>query len=170
MTPIPTEDQVQAVLALIDLERLWAPEQAGASLYIRPFMIGTQDSLGVKPSNRYLFAVFLSPSGPYYPAGVTEPVKLLVTKRFHRAAPGGTGALKTGGNYAASLRAGEAAHHVGASQVLYLDTTDTYIEEAGAMNHYHVTRDGRLVIPTFTDSILRSVSSATGLALGQPAP
>ncbi len=169
MPTIPVKDQVQAVLALLDVERLWFPEQEGASLYIRPFMIGTQDSLGVKPSDRYLFCVFLSPSGPYYPKGFTEPVKLLVTKRFHRAAPGGTGALKTGGNYAASLRAGEVAHHVGASQVLYLDTTDTYIEEAGAMNHYHVTRDGRLVIPTFTDSILRSVTSESVLALGKEA-
>jgi len=169
MPTIPVADQVQAILALLDVERLWFPEQEGASLYIRPFMIGTQDSLGVKPSNRYLFCVFLSPSGPYYPAGFTKPVKLLVTKRFHRAAPGGTGALKTGGNYAASLRAGEVAHGLGASQVLYLDTTDTFIEEAGAMNHYHVTRDGRLVIPTFTDSILRSVTAETVLALGKAA-
>ncbi len=169
MPTIPVGDQVEAVLALLDVERLWFPEQEGASLYVRPFMIGTQDSLGVKPSNRYLFCVFLSPSGPYYPAGFTKPVKLLVTKRFHRAAPGGTGALKTGGNYAASLRAGEVAHELGASQVLYLDTTDTFIEEAGAMNHYHVTRDGRLVIPTFTDTILRSVTSESVLALGKAA-
>ena len=169
MPTIPVADQVQAILALLDVERLWFPEQEGASLYIRPFMIGTQDSLGVKPSNRYLFCVFLSPSGPYYPAGFTKPVKLLVTRRFHRAAPGGTGALKTGGNYAASLKAGEEAHALGASQVLYLDTTDTFIEEAGAMNHFHVTRDGRLVIPTFTDSILRSVTSESVLALGKAA-
>jgi branched-chain amino acid aminotransferase len=169
MPTIPVEDQVQAVLALLDVERLWFPEQEGASLYVRPFMIGTQDSLGVKPSSRYLFCVFLSPSGPYYPAGFTKPVKLLVTKRFHRAAPGGTGALKTGGNYAASLRAGEVAHELGASQVLYLDTTDTFIEEAGAMNHFHVTRDGRLVIPTFTDTILRSITSESVLALGKAA-
>jgi branched-chain amino acid aminotransferase len=169
MPTIPVEDQVQAILALLDVERLWFPEQEGASLYIRPFMIGTQDSLGVKPSNRYLFCVFLSPSGPYYPAGFTKPVKLLVTKRFHRAAPGGTGALKTGGNYAASLKAGEVAHELGASQVLYLDTTDTFIEEAGAMNHYHVTRDGRLVIPSFTDTILRSVTSESVIALGRAA-
>lgn len=169
MPTIPVEDQVQAVLALLDVDRLWFPEQEGASLYIRPFMIGTQDSLGVKPSSRYLFCVFLSPSGPYYPAGFTKPVKLLVTRRFHRAAPGGTGALKTGGNYAASLMAGEVAHSLGASQVLYLDTTDTFIEEAGAMNHFHVTRDGRLVIPTFTDSILRSITSESVLALGKAA-
>lgn len=169
MPTIPVADQVEAVLALLDVERLWFPEQEGASLYVRPFMIGTQDSLGVKPSNRYLFCVFLSPSGPYYPAGFTKPVKLLVTRRFHRAAPGGTGALKTGGNYAASLRAGEVAHELGASQVLYLDTTDTFIEEAGAMNHYHVTRDGRLVIPSFTDSILRSITSESVIALGKAA-
>jgi len=169
MPTIPVEDQVQAILALLDVERLWFPEQEGASLYVRPFMIGTQDSLGVKPSSRYLYCVFLSPSGPYYPAGFTKPVKLLVTKRFHRAAPGGTGALKTGGNYAASLKAGEVAHELGASQVLYLDTTDSFIEEAGAMNHFHVTRDGRLVIPSFTDTILRSVTSESVLALGKAA-
>ncbi len=167
MPPVPPADQVQAILALLDVERLWFPEQEGASLYVRPFMIATQDSLGVKPSNRYLFCVFLSPSGPYYPAGFQEPVKLLVTRRFHRAAPGGTGAMKTGGNYAASLMAGEVAHKLGASQVLYLDTADRYIEEAGAMNHYHVTRDGRLVIPSFTDTILRSVTSESVLELGQ---
>jgi branched-chain amino acid aminotransferase len=132
-------------------------------------MIGTQDSLGVKPSNRYLFCVFLSPSGPYYPAGFTQPIKLLISRRFHRAAPGGTGALKTGGNYAASLMAGVVAHQRGASQVLFLDTTDTFIEEAGAMNHFHVTRGGRLVIPTFTDSILRSITSESVLALGKEA-
>jgi branched-chain amino acid aminotransferase len=167
MPVIPVEDQVEAILTLLDVDRLWFPEQHGASLYIRPFMIGTQDSLGVKSSNRFLFCVLLSPSGPYYPAGFTEPVKLLITKRFHRAAPGGTGAMKTGGNYAASLRAGVVAHELGASQVLFLDTTDTYIEEAGAMNHYHVTRDGRLVTPARTDTILRGITSESVTALGR---
>jgi len=164
--PIPEADQVEAVLALIDVERLWYPVQEGASLYIRPFVFGTQDSLGVKPSATYTFCVFLTPSGPYYPAGFQEPVKLLVTRRFHRAAPGGTGAFKTGGNYAASLQAGEAAHALGASQVLYLDVTDRFVEEAGSMNHFHVTRDGRLLIPTFSDTILRSITSESVLELG----
>jgi branched-chain amino acid aminotransferase len=166
MPTIPAADQVEAILALLDVERLWCPAQEGASLYIRPFMIGTQDSLGVKPSNRYLYCVFLSPSGPYYPAGFSEPVKLLISKRFHRAAPGGTGAFKTGGNYAASLMAGEVAHRHGASQVLYLDATDRFIEEAGSMNHFHVTRGGTLLIPSFTDSVLRSVTSESVLELG----
>ena len=169
MPAVPEADQVQAILALLDVERLWAPHQEGASLCIRPFMIGTQDSLGVKPSARYLYCVFLSPSGPYYPAGFQEPVKLLVTRRFHRAAPGGTGAFKTGGNYAASLMAGEVAHEHGASQVLYLDTSDRYVEEAGSMNHFHVTRSGTLVIPSFTDTILRSVTSESVLELGERA-
>jgi branched-chain amino acid aminotransferase len=166
MPTIPVADQVEAILALLDVERLWFPEQEGASLYIRPFMIGTQDSLGVKPSTRYLYCVFVSPSGPYYPAGFQEPVKLLITKRFHRAAPGGTGAMKTGGNYAASLLAGEVAHKLGASQVLYLDASDRYLEEAGSMNHFHVTRGGALSIPTFTDSILRSLTSESVIELG----
>ncbi len=169
MPAIPEADQVQAILALLDVERLWCPDQEGASLYIRPFMFATQDSLGVKPSDRYLYCVFLSPSGPYYPAGFTEPVKLLVTRRFHRAAPGGTGAFKTGGNYAASLMAGEVAHQRGAAQVLYLDVTDQYVEEAGSMNHFHVTRDGAMIIPSFTDTVLRSVTSESVIALGREA-
>jgi len=164
--PIPEDDQVQAVLALLDVDRLWAPHQEGASLYIRPFVFGTQDSLGVKPSSTYTFCVFLSPSGPYYPAGFREPVKLLVTRRFHRAAPGGTGAFKTGGNYAASLMPGHVAHEHHASQVLFLDVTNTWIEEAGAMNHFHVSRAGDLVIPTFTETILRSITSESVLELG----
>jgi len=165
--PIPEGDQIQAILSLLDVDRLWFPHQEGASLYIRPFVFGTQDSLGVKPSSRYTFCVFLSPSGPYYPAGFREPVKLLVTRRFHRAAPGGTGAFKTGGNYAASLLAGQVAHEHGASQVLFLDVTDRYIEEAGAMNHFHVTRKGELLIPTFTETILRSITSESVLELGE---
>ncbi len=169
MPAVPEADQVQAILALLDVERLWCPDQEGASLYIRPFMFATQDSLGVKPSDGYLYCVILSPSGPYYPAGFTEPVKLLVTRRFHRAAPGGTGAFKTGGNYAASLMAGEVAHHRGAAQVLYLDVSDQFIEEAGSMNHFHVTRDGTLVIPSFTDTILRSVTSESVIELGREA-
>jgi branched-chain amino acid aminotransferase len=169
MPSIPVADQVEAILALLDVDRFWFPQQEGASLYIRPFMIGTQDALGIKPAKQLLFSVFLSPSGPYYPAGFTEPVRLLISKRFHRAAPGGTGSMKTGGNYAASLRAGEVAHKLGASQVLYLDTSDRYIEEAGAMNHYHITRGGKMVIPGFTDTILRSITSESIIELGKPA-
>ena len=162
---IPEEIQIEAIHALIDVDRLWFPLQEGASLYIRPFIFATQDSLGVHPSATYKFMVILSPSGPYYPAGFTKPIKLLITKRFHRATPGGTGSAKAAGNYAASLRAGEFAKKFGAAQVLYLDVTKTYIEEAGAMNHYHVTKDGTVVIPEFTDTILRSITSESVMEL-----
>ncbi len=162
---IPEEIQIEAVHALIDIDRLWFPHQEGASLYIRPFIFATQDSLGVHPSSSYKFMVILSPSGPYYPAGFTKPIKLLITEKFHRAAPGGTGSSKAAGNYAASLKAGEFAKEFGASQVLYLDTTNIYIEEAGAMNHFHITREGDVVIPEFVDSVLRSITSESIIEL-----
>ncbi len=162
---IDEDMQIEAVHALIDVDRLWFPQQEGASLYVRPFIIATQDSLGVHPSNSYKFMVILSPSGPYYPAGFTKPIKLLITERFHRAAPGGTGSSKAAGNYAASLKAGEFAKKFGASQVLYLDTTNTYIEEAGAMNHFHITNEGEVVIPEFVDSVLRSITSESIMEL-----
>ena len=164
--PSISEDiQIESVHALIDIDRLWFPQQKGASLYIRPFIFATQDSLGVHPSSSYKFMVILSPSGPYYPAGFTKPIKLLITEKFHRAAPGGTGSSKAAGNYAASLKAGEFAKKFGASQVLYLDTTNTYIEEAGAMNHFHITKDGEVVIPEFVDSVLRSITSESIMEL-----
>ncbi len=162
---IPEEIQIEAIHALIDVDRLWFPQQEGASLYIRPFIFATQDSLGVHPSTTYKFMVILSPSGPYYPQGFTKPIKLLITKRFHRATPGGTGSAKAAGNYAASLKAGEFAAKFGASQVLYLDVTNTYIEEAGAMNHFHITKDGEVIIPEFTDTILRSITSESIMEL-----
>ncbi len=162
---IPEDMQIEAVHALIDVDRLWFPKQEGASLYIRPFIFATQDSLGVHPSTEYRFMVILSPSGPYYPKGFTSPIKLLITKKFHRAAPGGTGSAKAAGNYAASLQAGEFAAKFGASQVLYLDVTNTYIEEAGAMNHYHILKDGTVVIPEFTDTILKSITSLSIMEL-----
>jgi len=159
MPAIPEDVQIEAVHSLIDTDRLWFPRQEGASLYIRPFLFGVQDLLGVFPSNRYIFSVILSPSGPYYPKGFDSPIKLLITKKFHRAVPGGTGHVKASGNYAASLQAGEYAYKNGASQVLYLDHTNTYIDEAGSMNHFHVTKNRTVVIPEFTDTVLRSITS-----------
>jgi len=159
MPEVPEEMQVEAIEKLIQVEKLWCPDVPQSSLYIRPYMYATEDFLGVKPSSKYRFAVLLSPSGPYYAGGFTKPVKLLVTKKFHRAVAGGTGSAKACGNYAASLRAAEYAHSNGAAQVLYLDATNTYIEEVGAMNHFHIKKDGTVVIPTFTDTILRSITS-----------
>lgn len=162
---IPEEIQIEAIHSLIDVDRLWFPQQEGASLYVRPFIFATQDSLGVHPSETYKFMVILSPSGPYYPAGFSKPIRLLITEKFHRAVSGGTGNAKASGNYAASLRAGEYAKRFGASQVLYLDSSNKYIEEAGAMNHFHIDKNGTVVIPTFTDSLLRSITSESIIEL-----
>ena len=158
--PQISEDiQIKAVHALIDIDRNWFPLQEDASLYIRPFIFATQDSLGVHPSSTYTFSVILSPSGPYYAEGFTKAIKLLITKKFHRAAPGGTGNAKASGNYAASLKAGEFAASKSASQVLYLSADNKYIEEAGAMNHFHIDKNDTVYIPEFTDSVLRSITS-----------
>jgi len=167
MPEVPVELQTEGLMRLLDVERAWCPSEPGSSLYIRPFLLGTEDVLGVRPAVTYLFCIMLSPSGAYYRGGFSRAVKLLATERFHRAAPGGTGAAKTGGNYAASLRAAALAQSVGADQVLYLDVTNTTIEEAGTMNHYHVTRDGVFVIPEFTDTILRSITSLSVLELAR---
>ncbi|PCJ17351.1 MAG: branched chain amino acid aminotransferase [Candidatus Cloacimonadota bacterium] len=165
MPEIDVDIQLQAMHALMDLERLWFPEQKGASMYLRPFMFGTSDSLGVKPSKTYTYCIFLSPSGPYYKAGFSDPIRLLITSRFHRAVSGGSGAAKTGGNYGCSMRSIEFAHKFEASQVLYLDSNNMFLEEAGAMNHFHVTKNNEVIIPHFTDTILKSITSCSMLDL-----
>ncbi len=165
MPRIPKEVQLDALARLIDVERDWCPSIPESSLYIRPFMFAPQDCRGVKPSAGYTFCIMLSPSGPYYSGGFSKAIRLLISSHYHRAVSGGTGSSKCGGNYAASLRAAEAAHAKDASQVLYLDASNTYIEEAGAMNHYHVLSDGTFIIPEFSDSILRSITSLSVLEL-----
>ena len=159
--------QLKGINALIDVDRLWFPQQEGACLYIRPFIFATEDRLSVSPSQKYTFCVMLSPSGAYYASGVNNGIRLLISTKYHRAVSGGTGASKASGNYAASLRAGKAAAEHGASQVLYLDSTNTQIEEAGAMNHFHILKDGTVIIPTFTDTILKSITSQSIMELGE---
>ena len=167
MPEVPADMHMDGIMRLIDIERAWCPTIPESSMYVRPFMFGTQDSLGVKPSNSYMFCVLLSPSGPYYASGFAKPIKLLISTHFHRAVTGGTGSSKCGGNYAASLLAGEYAHKKGASQVLYLDANNEYIEEAGSMNHFHVLKDGTFIIPEFNDSILKSITSLSILELAK---
>ena len=165
MPEVPVELQMDGLMRLLDVERNWCPNIDEASLYIRPFMFATQDSLGVHPSSKYTYCIMLSPSGPYYAGGFSNTVTLLVTEKFHRATPGGTGAAKACGNYAASLRAQEFAKSKNCAQVLYLDTTNTFLEEVGAMNHFHIMKDGSIVIPEFTDTILKSITSLSILEL-----
>ena len=131
---IPVEDFVQAVKALVDVDRDWVPSAPGTSLYLRPFTIATEPHLGVKPSETYAFIIIASPSGAYYAEGL-DPVKIYVEDEYVRATPGGTGFIKCGGNYAASLAGQMKAHDLGYSQVLWLDGVERkYVEEVGSMN------------------------------------
>ena len=131
---IPVEDFVQAVKTLVAVDRDWVPSAEGTSLYLRPFTIATEAHLGVKPSDSYQFLVIASPSGAYYEEGL-NPVKFYVEDEYVRAAPGGTGFIKCGGNYAASLAGQMKAHEMGYSQVLWLDGIERkYVEEVGSMN------------------------------------
>ena len=118
----------------MDIDRDWVPNAPNTSLYLRPFTIATEAHLGVKPSNSYAFIVIASPSGAYYASGLA-PVKIYVEDEYVRATPGGTGYIKCGGNYAASLAGQEKAEKLGYSQVLWLDGIERkYVEEVGSMN------------------------------------
>ena len=131
---LPEEDFIQAVKALVEVERDWVPRAPGASLYIRPFTIATTAQLGVHAAGSYRFVIICSPSGAYYPEGLA-PIKIYVEDKYVRACPGGTGFAKCGGNYAVSLLAAQEAEEKGYSQVLWLDSQKRrYVEEVGAMN------------------------------------
>ena len=154
---IPVEDFVQAVSAVVDVDRDWIPTEPGTSLYIRPFIIATDEFLGVAPSKTYLFMVILSPSGAYYESGLA-PVGIWIEDEYVRAVRGGIGFAKTGGNYAAGLIAQQKAHDAGYSQVLWLDGVDRkYIEEVGAMNIFFKI-DGKVVTPSLNGSILPGIT------------
>lgn len=157
MPTIPTDDFVQAVKAVVEVDKDWIPTGEGESLYIRPFVIGTDEFLGVAPSKTYLFIIILSPSGAYYSSGLA-PVGIWIEDEYVRAVKGGMGFAKTGGNYAASLIAQVKAHDSGYSQVLWLDGVDRkYIEEVGAMNIFFKIA-GKIVTPMINGSILPGIT------------
>lgn len=154
---IPEDVFVEAVKAVVDVDRDWVPSDPGTSLYIRPFVIATDAFLGVAPSKTYLFMVILSPSGAYYESGL-EPVGIWIEDEYVRAVKGGMGFAKTGGNYAASLIAQVKAHDSGYSQVLWLDGVERkYIEEVGAMNICFKI-SGKVVTPMLNGSILPGIT------------
>ena len=154
---IPVEDFVQAVKAIVSVDQDWIPTEPGTSLYIRPFIIATEPFLGVDVSETFLFMIILSPSGAYYESGL-EPVGIWIEDEYVRAVRGGTGYAKCGGNYAASLRAGEKAEEKGYSQVLWLDGVERkYIEEVGAMNVMFKIGD-EVVTPALTGSVLPGIT------------
>ncbi len=161
---LPEEDFVQAIKAVVDVDRDWVPSDKGTSLYIRPFVIATEDKLGVKPSASYIFMVILSPSGAYYESGLA-PVGIWIEDEYVRAVRGGIGFAKTGGNYCASLAAQMKAHEGGYSQVLWLDGVERkYIYEVGAMNIFFKI-NGKVCTPMLNGSILPGITRNSVLAL-----
>ena len=161
---IPVEDFVEAVRALVKVEQDWVPSEPDTSLYIRPFTIATEPVLGVKASSQYKFIIICSPSGAYYEEGL-DPVNIYVEDEYVRATPGGTGYIKCGGNYAASIIASEKAHKLGFAQVLWLDGVERkYVEEGGGMNVMFKI-NGAVVTPALTGSILRGVTRKSAIEL-----
>ncbi|MBQ7054029.1 MAG: branched-chain amino acid aminotransferase, partial [Oscillospiraceae bacterium] len=154
---LPVELFVEACKAVVKVDEDWIPTAPGTSLYIRPFIIATDEFLGVAPSSTYLFIIILSPSGAYYASGLA-PVGIWIEDDYVRAVKGGMGFAKTGGNYAASLAAQVKAHDEGYSQVLWLDGVERkYIEEVGAMNIFFKI-DGKIVTPMLNGSILPGIT------------
>ena len=155
---------VEAVKQLVTLEKDWVPTAPNTSLYIRPFIFATDIHVGVHASHTYQFAVILSPVGPYYATGLA-PVSIMIEEDDVRAVRGGTGFTKCGGNYAASLRAGEKAEEKGFSQVLWLDGVERkYIEEVGSMNVLFKI-SGKIVTPALNGSILPGITRKSCLQL-----
>ncbi|MBY7144236.1 branched-chain amino acid aminotransferase [Virgibacillus sp. NKC19-3] len=155
--PIDEDFVIEAIKKLISVDEDWIPKAEGTSLYIRPFIISTEPYIGVAPSLHYQLIVILSPVGEYYKEGI-NPVKIAVESEFVRTVKGGTGEAKTGGNYAASLKAQEVAGNKGFAQVLWLDGVEKkYIEEVGSMNIFFKI-NGEVVTPALNGSILEGVT------------
>ena len=154
---IPEDMSLEIIKKFVEVEKDWVPHTEGTSLYLRPFMFGNDESLGVHTVHHTVYCIIASPSGSYYPEGI-NPVKIMIEDEDVRAVRGGTGYIKCGGNYAASTRAAEKAGQKGYSQVLWLDGVERkYIEEVGAMNVMFKI-DGEIVTPALTGSILPGVT------------
>ena len=164
MPQIPEELAVSAIKKLVETEQDWVPHEKDTSLYIRPFMIGLDAALGVHSSHHVQFIVVVCPVGAYYPEGL-NPVKIYIEDEDVRAVKGGTGMAKTGGNYAASLRAGNRAEERGYSQVLWLDGVHRkYIEEVGAMNVMFKVA-GKILTPDLNGSVLDGITRRSCIQL-----
>ena len=158
MAPLPEHLFVESVRRLVDIDRAWIPTQPGGSLYIRPFMIANETFLGVKPSSEYLYMVIASSVGSYFKGGA-ETVKVWLSEHYTRSAPGGTGAVKCGGNYASSLIAQQEAIKRGCDQVVFLDAAQRrWVEELGGMNVFFAFDDGSLATPPLAGTILPGVT------------
>ncbi len=154
----------QSFEQLVALDHRWVPSKPGTALYLRPTVIATEPFLGVRPSSSYRYFLILSPVGPYYPEGI-DPVKILATDQYVRAVPGGLGAAKAAGNYAASIYAAEAAHKAGYTQVLWLDGVHRrYLDEVGTMNIMLRIND-EVITPPLAGAILAGITRDSTLRL-----
>lgn len=172
MEPVPVEIFTEMVLRAVKAnERFIPPYGTGASLYIRPLELGMTPRVGVKPASEFTFIVFVSPVGPYFKEGF-KPTKICVMREFDRVAPKGTGRWKVGGNYAASITAGEKAHAMGYSAVLYLDPREKkYLDECGPANFFaikngtYITPASNSILPSITNKSMMQIARDMGLGV-----
>ncbi len=161
MPTIPVDIFIEAIRALVDVDRDWIPPQTGSALYIRPFMYATEEFIGVRPSNQYRFVIFTCPVGPYY----SRPVSLRAEDTYVRATPGGVGEAKTAGNYAASLYPAKIAQQKGYDQVMWMDPFEfKYIHEVGTMNIFFVI-DNKIFTPELDGCILNGITRDSVITL-----
>ncbi len=167
MPELPADVFVKSIHELVNIDRDWFPTVEGGSLYIRPFMFASEVFLGVRPATEYLYLVILSPVGGYFKGG-SPAVSIWVSQDYTRAAPGGTGAAKCGGNYATSLVAQAEAIKHGCDQVVYLDAAERrWIEELGGMNVFLVFKDGTLRTPPLSGTILPGITRESLMMLAR---
>lgn len=172
MPQLPTERFIEAVELAIRLNKRFIPPYgSGASLYIRPLMIGLGQQIGVRPASEYLFMVFVTPVGPYFKEGF-KPTSMAIMRGYDRAAPLGTGTYKIGGNYAASLKSGYLAHNQGYSAVIYLDAKHKqYIDECGPANFFaikgnsYITPESSSILPSITNRSLMQIAQDLGMSV-----
>ena len=159
MEPLPEEIFLESIYKIVKLNKEFIPPHgSGASLYIRPLLLGISSRIGVKPSEEYAFIIFCTPVGPYFKEGL-KPIKLLVEETMDRAAPNGIGDVKAGGNYAAGLRVSKKVHDLGYAEALYLDPKEKkYIDESGPANFFAITKDNKYITPK-SNSILPSITN-----------
>jgi branched-chain amino acid aminotransferase len=167
MPSLPEELFLESVRELVRVDRDWIPTAEGSALYLRPFMIATEAALGMNPSSEYLYCVLASPVGSYFKRG-SSAVTLWISENYTRAAPGGTGDAKCGGNYAASLAAQAEAIREGCDQVVFLDAVERrWVEELGVMNVFFVFEDGSIQTPPLTGTILPGITRDSLIVLAR---
>lgn len=167
MAQLPESLYLQAINEFVKAEKNWIPDQEIGSLYLRPFMIASKPYLGVKPSPEYLFMLIASPAGSYFSKDA-QSVSVWVSEFYTRAAPGGTGEVKCGGNYAASLAAQQEATKNQCDQLIFLDSVEhKWIEEMGGMNIFFVFKDGTLLTPPLSGTILPGVTRDSLITLAK---